>query len=170
MLTHNPSLEGVSHVVVDEVHERSVDIDFLLIILRQLVRKRKDLRVILMSATLNAKIFSEYFDGAPVIAMHGRTFPVKVGVTLFLVLFFFFHFRYVFLFFFLFHLSFFYLSFPLASGLSPRCVVFTSYALIISLLLSPSLLTPPSHSFLYRTFLYLSSFHTIGLFPRRFCL
>ena len=54
-------LAGVSAVFVDEVHERSVDSDFLIIILRNLLRRRRDLRVVLMSATLNADMFADYF-------------------------------------------------------------------------------------------------------------
>ncbi|KOB78447.1 putative ATP-dependent RNA helicase [Operophtera brumata] len=55
-------LKSVTHVIVDEVHERSEESDFLLLILRDLVKVRKDLRVILMSATLNAELFSTYFE------------------------------------------------------------------------------------------------------------
>ena len=64
--------------MVDEVHERSEDSDFLLMILRGVLRKRKDLRVILMSATLNADLFSRYFGaGTPVVEIPGKTFPVE---------------------------------------------------------------------------------------------
>lgn len=76
-LTSDPMLESITHVVVDEVHERSEESDFLLLILKELLRKRADLKVILMSATLNAALFSEYFDGAPVLEIPGRTFPVQ---------------------------------------------------------------------------------------------
>lgn len=76
-LTSDPMLESVSHVVVDEVHERSEESDFLLLILKELLRKRADLKVILMSATLNAALFSDYFDAAPVLEIPGRTFPVQ---------------------------------------------------------------------------------------------
>lgn len=71
-------LGRVSHVVVDEIHERGVDTDFLLILLRDLVRRRSDLKVVLMSATMDSELFARYFDGAPVISIAGRTFPVKV--------------------------------------------------------------------------------------------
>lgn len=71
-------LGRVSHVVVDEIHERGVDTDFLLILLRDLVRRRTDLKVVLMSATMDSELFARYFDGAPVISIAGRTFPVKV--------------------------------------------------------------------------------------------
>ncbi|KAF7730393.1 hypothetical protein EC973_002199 [Apophysomyces ossiformis] len=76
-LQSSPNLEGVSHVLIDEVHERSVDSDFLLVILRELLKKRKDLKIILMSATINQKLFSGYFNGAPVIEIPGFTHPVE---------------------------------------------------------------------------------------------
>ncbi|XP_033106409.1 putative ATP-dependent RNA helicase DHX57 isoform X2 [Anneissia japonica] len=71
------TLQGVSHIIVDEVHERSEESDFLIMILRNLLQKRKDLKVILMSATLNAELFSNYFGGCPVIDIPGKTFPVQ---------------------------------------------------------------------------------------------
>jgi HrpA-like RNA helicase len=55
------ALANVSHVVVDEVHERSLDTDFLLVLLRDVLKQRKDLRVVLMSATLDADVFDRYF-------------------------------------------------------------------------------------------------------------
>ncbi|CAI7668388.1 unnamed protein product [Penicillium pancosmium] len=73
------SLADVSHVVVDEVHERSLDTDFLLALLRDVLRHRKDLKVILMSATLDADIFRNYFggyDNVGLVNIPGRTFPV----------------------------------------------------------------------------------------------
>ncbi|XP_045536777.1 putative ATP-dependent RNA helicase DHX57 [Papilio machaon] len=76
-LEYDPQLESVTHVIVDEVHERSEESDFLLLILRDLIKVRKDLKVILMSATLNAELFSEYFDKIPILDIPGRTFPVE---------------------------------------------------------------------------------------------
>ncbi|KAJ1540244.1 hypothetical protein HK405_011580, partial [Cladochytrium tenue] len=76
MLTGDPDLRGVSHVIVDEVHERSVDSDFLLVILRELIAKRPDFRVVLMSATIDSDTFSRYFDDAPVLSIPGFTHPV----------------------------------------------------------------------------------------------
>ncbi|KAJ3409007.1 ATPdependent RNA helicase [Chytridiales sp. JEL 0842] len=71
-------IDDVSHIIVDEVHERSLDSDFLLMVLRDLLVIRPDIKVILMSATLNAELFAGYFGGAPTVHIPGRTFPVKV--------------------------------------------------------------------------------------------
>ncbi|KAJ7070765.1 P-loop containing nucleoside triphosphate hydrolase protein [Mycena amicta] len=71
------SLSHVSHVVVDEVHERSVDGDFLLLELRELLNKHPSLKIILMSATINHETFIEYFGGAPLLTIPGFTHPVK---------------------------------------------------------------------------------------------
>ena len=73
------SLADVSHVVVDEVHERSLDTDFLLVLLRDVLAKRKDLKVILMSATLDAGVFEDYFMKASSVGkveIQGRAYPV----------------------------------------------------------------------------------------------
>ena len=64
-------------IIVDEAHERSLNIDFLLGILKRLVTRRKDLRVVISSATLDAGRFAEFFGQAPVVMVEGRTFPVE---------------------------------------------------------------------------------------------
>ncbi|KAI9471811.1 MAG: P-loop containing nucleoside triphosphate hydrolase protein [Benjaminiella poitrasii] len=71
-------LRGVTHIVVDEVHERTIESDFLLIVLRRLCQVRTDLKIILMSATVESKRFSDYFGNCPVISVPGRTYPVHV--------------------------------------------------------------------------------------------
>ncbi|XP_017881995.1 putative ATP-dependent RNA helicase DHX57 [Ceratina calcarata] len=73
----NPELTDVTHIIVDEVHERSAESDFLLMLLKELLPKRSDLKVILMSATLKSEIFSSYFKGAPILCIPGKTFPVE---------------------------------------------------------------------------------------------
>ncbi|CAM6093452.1 unnamed protein product [Calypogeia fissa] len=76
-LMKDPELKGVSHVVVDEIHERGMNEDFLLIVLKNLLSRRPDMRLILMSATLNAELFSSFFDGAPMMHIPGFTYPVE---------------------------------------------------------------------------------------------
>ncbi|KAK5138012.1 hypothetical protein LTR08_005809 [Meristemomyces frigidus] len=77
MLENADGLGDITHLVIDEVHERSIDTDFLLIILRSLLLRKPDLKVVLMSATVDAQKFSNYLDGAPIIDVPGRTFPVQ---------------------------------------------------------------------------------------------
>lgn len=60
-----------------QVHERSVDSDFLLLELRELLKRNRTIKVILMSATINQKTFVDYFNGAPVIEIPGFAYPVK---------------------------------------------------------------------------------------------
>jgi len=77
-LVEDPSLSGVTHIIVDEVHERQWQIDVLLISLRNLLNgPRRDLKVLLMSATLDSKLFCSFFNGAPFISVPGRTYPVS---------------------------------------------------------------------------------------------
>ncbi|GCC26723.1 ATP-dependent RNA helicase DHX29 [Chiloscyllium punctatum] len=77
-LQHDAFLTTVSHVIVDEVHERSVQSDFLLIILKELMQKRSNLNLILMSATVDSDKFARYFGHCPVINIPGRIYPVEV--------------------------------------------------------------------------------------------
>ncbi|KAG8374049.1 hypothetical protein BUALT_Bualt11G0090500 [Buddleja alternifolia] len=76
-LVQDPELTGITHLLVDEIHERGMNEDFLLIILRDILPRRPDLRLILMSATINADLFSKYFGSAPTIHIPGLTFPVQ---------------------------------------------------------------------------------------------
>ena len=71
-------LSAYDTIIVDEAHERSLNIDFLLGYLKQLLRKRRDLKVIVTSATIDTGRFSKHFDDAPVIDVEGRTYPVEV--------------------------------------------------------------------------------------------
>ncbi|KFK33334.1 hypothetical protein AALP_AA5G000800 [Arabis alpina] len=71
------NLRGVTHVVVDEIHERGMNEDFLLIILKDLISRRPELKLVLMSATLDAELFSSYFGGAGVIHIPGFTYPIR---------------------------------------------------------------------------------------------
>ncbi|PPT85531.1 ATP-dependent RNA helicase HrpA [Xanthomonas theicola] len=71
-------LSSYDTIIVDEAHERSLNIDFLLGYLKQLLRKRPELKVIVTSATIDTARFAAHFDGAPVIGVEGRTYPVEV--------------------------------------------------------------------------------------------
>ncbi|TKV93426.1 hypothetical protein SEVIR_9G225300v4 [Setaria viridis] len=75
-LAQEPDLVGVSHLLIDEIHERGMNEDFLIIILRDLLPRRPDLRLVLMSATINAELFSKYFGDASIMHIPGFTFPV----------------------------------------------------------------------------------------------
>ncbi|KAK5115541.1 hypothetical protein LTR62_001200 [Meristemomyces frigidus] len=77
MLENYHGLGDITHLVIDEVHERTIDSDFLLILVRSLLHRRPDLKVVLMSATVDAQKFSNYLHGAPIIDVPGRTFPVQ---------------------------------------------------------------------------------------------
>ncbi|XP_043555465.1 ATP-dependent RNA helicase A isoform X1 [Chiloscyllium plagiosum] len=70
-------LRGISHVIVDEIHERDINTDFLLVVLRDVVQAYPDIRVILMSATIDTTMFREYYFNCPIIEVYGRTFPVQ---------------------------------------------------------------------------------------------
>ncbi|KAK7196268.1 RNA editing associated helicase 2 [Novymonas esmeraldas] len=76
-LQMDPLLSDVSHLIIDEIHERDINSDFTLMLVRGLVQKRPDIRIVLMSATLNINEFQKYFGGVPVIQVEGHVFPVK---------------------------------------------------------------------------------------------
>ncbi len=75
---NDPDLRQYDTIIIDEAHERSLNIDFLLGYLKLLLSRRPDLRVIVSSATLEIERFSAFFDGAPVVQVSGRTYPVDV--------------------------------------------------------------------------------------------
>jgi ATP-dependent helicase HrpA len=77
-LESDPLLRAYDTIIIDEAHERSLNIDFLLGYLKRILPRRPDLRVIISSATLSTERFSEFFGGAPVVEVSGRTFPVDV--------------------------------------------------------------------------------------------
>ena len=71
-------LENYDTIIIDEAHERSLNIDFLLGYLKRILPRRPDLKLIITSATIDVERFSKHFSGAPVIEVSGRTFPVDV--------------------------------------------------------------------------------------------
>ncbi|XP_062869966.1 ATP-dependent RNA helicase DHX29 isoform X1 [Trichomycterus rosablanca] len=77
-LQQEPLLSSITHIIVDEVHERSVQSDFLLTILRDVIQKRSDLQLVLMSATADCNKFAKYFNRCPIVSIPGKTFPVEV--------------------------------------------------------------------------------------------
>ncbi|HQL51868.1 MAG TPA: DEAD/DEAH box helicase, partial [Kiritimatiellia bacterium] len=64
-------------LIIDEAHERSLNIDFLLGILKRVLERRRDLKLIISSATLDVQRFSDFFDGAPILSVPGRLYPIE---------------------------------------------------------------------------------------------
>jgi ATP-dependent helicase HrpA len=77
-MQRNRKLEQYDTIIIDEAHERSLNIDFLLGYIKQLLPKRPDLKVIITSATIDPESFSKHFNDAPIIEVSGRTFPIEV--------------------------------------------------------------------------------------------
>ncbi len=75
---HDRDLLAYDTLIIDEAHERSLNIDFILGYLKQLLPKRPDLKVIITSATIDPERFSKHFGGAPIIEVSGRAYPVEV--------------------------------------------------------------------------------------------
>ena len=74
----DPELRAFDTIIIDEAHERSLNIDFLLGYLKRILPTRPDLKVIITSATIDPESFSAHFDGAPIIEVSGRTFPIEI--------------------------------------------------------------------------------------------
>ncbi|KAK7418465.1 hypothetical protein QQX98_003957 [Neonectria punicea] len=72
------NLSAYACVIIDEAHERTVDLDLLLALLKKVVSRRKDFKVVIMSATMDAKLFQDYFDSCPLVHITGRNFDVEV--------------------------------------------------------------------------------------------
>ena len=74
----DPDLKQYDTIIIDEAHERSLNIDFLLGYLKQLTLRRPDLKIIITSATIDVESFSKHFNDAPIIEVSGRTYPVEI--------------------------------------------------------------------------------------------
>jgi ATP-dependent helicase HrpA len=74
----DPWLSAYDTIIIDEAHERSLNIDFLLGYLKRLALKRPELKIIVTSATIDTARFAEHFDGAPVVEVEGRAYPVEL--------------------------------------------------------------------------------------------
>ncbi len=77
-IQHDRYLNQYDTIIIDEAHERSLNIDFIMGYLKELLPKRPDLKVIITSATIDPERFSNHFDNAPIIEVSGRTYPVEV--------------------------------------------------------------------------------------------
>jgi len=77
-IQHDPLLMSYDTIIIDEAHERSLNIDFLLGYLKNILPKRPTLKIIITSATINTERFSTFFNGAPIIEVSGRSYPVDI--------------------------------------------------------------------------------------------
>ena len=72
-----PDLPNLRYLIIDEIHERDLNCDFALVMIKELLKRNPHIKALLMSATLHSELFFTYFDHAPVLNADGQTFPVK---------------------------------------------------------------------------------------------
>ncbi|CAD6197393.1 unnamed protein product [Caenorhabditis auriculariae] len=78
---NNPLLDQYGVLILDEAHERTLATDILMGLIKEIVRQRKDIKIVIMSATLDAGKFQNYFENCPLLSVPGRTFPVEIFFT-----------------------------------------------------------------------------------------
>ena len=77
----DPEIKDYTALMIDEAHERTLHTDVLFGLVKEVARHRKDLKLLISSATLDAEKFSQYFDGAPIFKVPGRRYPVDIFYT-----------------------------------------------------------------------------------------
>src|SRR5207253_7416906 len=80
-LQHDPLLSNFKTIVIDEFHERSIHADLAIALAKQAWQARSDLRIVIMSATLDARAVAAYLDGCPIVDVPGRLHPLEVSYT-----------------------------------------------------------------------------------------